>query len=606
MFVFLLILRNAFRHKLRTTLTMIGIVVAIVAFGLLRTIVDAWYAGVEASASTRLITRNAISLVFSLPLNYEQKLRQVAGVTSVAGANWFGGVYITESNFFPQFAIQPVPFLDMYPEYRLSAEERKAFMLDRQGAVAGRKLAEKFGWKIGDQIPIRGTIFPGTWTFTLRAIYDGADAKVDETQFFFHWAFLNETVKARFPRRADQVGWYTVEIRDPTQAAEISQRIDATFKNSLAETLTETEKAFQLGFVSMTEAILVAIQAVSFVIVVIIMAVMANTMAMTARERYSEYATMKAIGFSNGFVAFLIFAESVGIALLGGALGIALTFPVANAFGRAVGTLFPVFFVSDETILMQVGAALLVGVVAALIPAWRAARVKIVDGLRAIADEASHADMTSIPLSYIARNLLARKLTTVLTAGGMALVVYVFATVLMLAAGLKETLVATGQPDNVIVIRRGAQTEIQSGIDRVSASIVELLPEIATDEDGSKLVSKEPVVLISLPKRESGKPSNVVIRGVTPQGLTLRPQVRIVEGRMFRPGTSEIIAGRAIADGFRGAGLGETLRFAQRDWTVVGVFDAGRTGFNSEIWGDAEQLLQAFRRVRPSPRWSSA
>ena len=380
-----LILRNAFRHKLRTSLTMVGIVVAIVAFGLLRTIVDAWYAGAEASASTRLITRNAISLVFSMPLSYEQKIRQVPGVASVSGANWFGGVYITESNFFPQFAIQGATFLDMYPEFHIAPEERKAFLTDRQGAIAGRKLADKFGWKIGDQIPIRGTIFPGTWTFTLRAIYDGADAKVDETQFYFHWAFLNESVKARFPRRGDQVGWFAVEIRDPTQAAEVSERIDATFKNSLAETLTETEKAFQLGFVAMTEAILVAIQAVSFVIVLIIMAVMANTMAMTARERYSEYATMKAIGFANAFVAGLIFAESVGIALAGGLLAIALTFPVADAFATALGTLFPVFFVSKETVLMQAGAALIVGVVAALIPAWRASHIKIVDGLRAVA-----------------------------------------------------------------------------------------------------------------------------------------------------------------------------------------------------------------------------
>ena len=205
--------------------------------------------------------------------------------------------------------------------------------------------------------------------------------------------------------------------------------------------------------------------------------------------------------------------------------------------------------------------------------------------------------MAAIPFSYIARNLFARKLTTVLTAGGMALVVYVFTTVLMLAAGLKETLVATGQPDNVIVIRRGSQTEVQSGIDRVSAAIVESMPDIATDEGGKKLLSKEPVVLISLPKRDSGHASNVIIRGATAQGLALRPQVQIVEGRMFRPGTSEIIAGRSIARGFRGAGLGETLRFAQRDWTVVGIFDAGRTGFNSEIWGDAEQLLQAFRRL---------
>jgi len=385
MFVPFLVLRNALRHKLRTTLTMIGIVVAIVAFGLLRTIVDAWYAGAESSSSARLVTRSAISLVFSLPLNYAQKLRQVPGVASVGWANWFGGVYITESNFFPQFAIDGATYLDMYPEFRLTAEERKAFLVDRQGAIAGRKIADKFGWKVGDQIPIRGTIFPGTWTFTLRAIYDGADAKVDETQFFFHWDYLNEAVKKRFPRRADQVGFYLIEIRDPGEAAEISQRVDTTFKNSLAETLTETEKAFQLGFVAMTEAILVAIQAVSWVIIVIIMAVMANTMAMTARERYSEYATMKAIGFSNGFVARLIFAESIAIALAGGALGIALTFPIAAWFGGLMGTLFPVFFISDETLLMQIGAAVIVGVVAALIPAWRAAQVRIVDGLRSVA-----------------------------------------------------------------------------------------------------------------------------------------------------------------------------------------------------------------------------
>ena len=180
----------------------------------------------------------------------------------------------------------------------------------------------------------------------------------------------------------------------------------------------------------------------------------------------------------------------------------------------------------------------------------------------------------------------------------MALVVYVFATVLMLAAGLKETLVATGQPDNVIMIRRGSQTEVQSGIDRPSAAIVETFPEIATGEDGRKLMSKEPVVLINLPKRETGKPvQRRHSRRHARTASTLRPQVRIVEGRMFRPGTSEIIAGRAIAQGFRGAAIGETLRFAQRDWTVVGVFDAGRTGFNSEIWGDAEQLLQSFRRA---------
>jgi len=203
----------------------------------------------------------------------------------------------------------------------------------------------------------------------------------------------------------------------------------------------------------------------------------------------------------------------------------------------------------------------------------------------------------AIPFNYVFRNLVARRLTTALTAGGMALVVYVFATVLMLAAGLEATLVATGQEDNVIVIRRGAQTEVQSGVDRTQASVVESMPDIAIGEDGRPMLSKEPVVLINLPKRATGKPSNVVIRGVTQTGLVPRPQVKIVDGRMFRPGTSEIVAGQSIAKNFQGAALGETLHFAQRDWLVVGVFDAGRTGFDSEIWGDAEQMLQAFRRT---------
>jgi len=379
-----LIARNALRHKLRTALTVVGIVVAITAFGLLRTIVDAWYAGANASSSARLVTRSAVSLVFSLPLTYAQKIRQVPGVRSVSWANWFGGVYVSERNFFPQFAIDAPTYLDMYPEFILSPAERKAFMTDRKGAVVGRKLAEQYGWSVGDVIPLRGTIYPGNWSFTLRGIYD-AEQGVDQSTFFFHWDYLNEAIKRIYPRRADQTGVFIVQLREPGEAAEVSAAIDATFKNSLAETRTETEKAFQLSFVAMTEAILLAIQAVSFVVIVIIMAVMANTMAMTARERGSEYATLKALGFSGGFVARLIMAESIGIALFGGAVAIALTLPLARAFAERMGTLFPIFFVSEETMLLQACAALCVGVVAALFPAWRTASVRIVDGLRAVA-----------------------------------------------------------------------------------------------------------------------------------------------------------------------------------------------------------------------------
>jgi putative ABC transport system permease protein len=379
-----LVLKNSLRHKLRTSLTVVGIVVAITAFGLLRTIVDAWYAGANASSSARLVTRNSISLAFALPLTYAQRIRQVGGVTGVSWANWFGGVYITERNFFPQFAIDAASYLELYPEFILPPEEKKAFLLDRQGCIVGRKLADKYGWKVGDQIPLRGTIFSGTWTFNLRGIYDGAEAGTDQSTMFFHWSLLNETIKKRFPRRGDQTGVFIEQLREPGLAAPVSAAIDTIFKNSLAETLTETEKAFQLGFVAMTEAILIAIQAVSFVIIIIIMAVMANTMAMTARERASEYATMKALGFGGGYVALLILGESMAIALAGALAGILLTFPLAHAFADAMGSLFPIFIVSDETLAMQLGAAVVIGAVAAALPAWRAANIRIVDGLRAV------------------------------------------------------------------------------------------------------------------------------------------------------------------------------------------------------------------------------
>jgi ABC-type antimicrobial peptide transport system permease subunit len=202
----------------------------------------------------------------------------------------------------------------------------------------------------------------------------------------------------------------------------------------------------------------------------------------------------------------------------------------------------------------------------------------------------------SIPFSYSFRNLWTRRLTTVLTAGGMALVVFVFAAILMLAEGLRKTLVDTGSPDNVVVIRKGAGTDVQSGVERLQASIVETEPDVAFSTDGRRLLAKEMVVLINLPKRGSNKPAHVVIRGIQPTSLLLRPQVRITSGRMPRSGSAEIIAGTSIAKRFKGGGVGETLRFGMRDWTVVGIFDAGNSGFSSEIWGDADQLMQAFRR----------
>lgn len=202
-----------------------------------------------------------------------------------------------------------------------------------------------------------------------------------------------------------------------------------------------------------------------------------------------------------------------------------------------------------------------------------------------------------IPVSYSVRNLWARKYTTALTAGGMALVVFVFAAVMMLDAGLKKTLVATGQPDNILVTRRSSGTEIQSGVARTQAAIIENQPEIAIGPGGARMSSKEVVVLITQPKRGTGVQTNVTVRGVGAQGLAIRPQVRVISGRMFRPDSTEITVGRSIAERFDGTGIGERLRFGGRHWTVVGVFDAGGSAFDSEVWGDGEQMIQAFRRT---------
>jgi putative ABC transport system permease protein len=384
MHILKLIFKNAFRHKLRTFLTILGVTISILAFGLLRTVVSAWYAGVEASSASRLVTRNAVSLVFPLPLSYREKIRQVEGVKGVSYGTWFGGIYIDEKNFFANYAVEPKTYLRMYPEIIVPPNQMAAFLRDRKGAVAGRKLAERFGWKIGDIITLKGTIFPGNWDFVLRGIYKGRDETVDETAFFFQWDYLNEALKKAGRTWADQVGWYMVEINNPDIAADVSVRIDKMFKNSLAETLTETEKAFQLSFISMTEAIVIAIKLVSFVIIFIIMAVVANTMAMTARERIGEYAIFKTLGFGAFHISGLVFAESLIITMIGASLGILLTFPVARIFGKELSQYFPIFNVEHKTIVMDIIAALIVASVAAIFPAWRAVRIGIADGLRRI------------------------------------------------------------------------------------------------------------------------------------------------------------------------------------------------------------------------------
>ena len=384
MYILKILFRNAFRHRLRTGLTILGITIAILAFGLLRTVIDTWHMGIEAASDYRLITRNAVSMTFTLPIYYKDKIKQVEGVTQVGYGVWFGGIYIDQKNFFANFAIDPRTMFTLYPEFVLTQKEKVDFIRDRKGFIAGRKLAKKYGWKIGDIVTLKGIIYPGNWDFILRGIYSGRYVSTDETEFYFHWDYLNETMKKVTPRRADQVGYFVIGINDPEKSAAISSEIDNMFKNSLAETLTETEKAFTQGFLSMVQTIIVVIQLVSFIIIIIIMAVVANTMAMTTRERIGEYAIMKALGFGGRHIAVLIFGEAIVITTIGCLFGIALLFPAADIFAKYLEQYFPVFHVKVTTIYFDIAAALVVATAAAVVPIRSAIRIRIADGLRRI------------------------------------------------------------------------------------------------------------------------------------------------------------------------------------------------------------------------------
>lgn len=385
MFFLKLVFKNVFRAKLRSGLTILGLVIAILAFGLLQTVVRAWYAGADASSATRLITRNSISLTFNMPLYYRDKIRAVPGVSAVALSNWFGGIWKEPKNFFAQFAVDAPVFFSLYPEFVFKPEEYADFLRDRKGAAIGRQLADLYGFKVGDRLPLKSGIYPGDWDFTVRAIYDGRDDTTITRQMYFHYDYLNEQIKKVFPRRGDSTGVFVVGIKDASAAADVSRAIDAEFKNSLAETLTETEKAFSLGFVAMVETIVQAIRGVSYVVIAIIMAVAANTMAMTARERMGEYATLKAIGFKPGMVAALILGEAFALAFVGAGLGMLLTAPAVQAFHAAASSVFAKMPLVPETFWLQAACAVAVGLVAGLVPAVRAMRMPIVDGLRHVA-----------------------------------------------------------------------------------------------------------------------------------------------------------------------------------------------------------------------------
>ncbi len=378
-----LIFKNTLRHKLRTLLTILGIAVAVVAFGTLRTVVTAWYSGVKASSANRLIVRQSVSFIFPLPLSYREKISQIPGVKEVTYANWFGGTYIDKTNFFARLAIDGETYFDVYNEFLLPKDQLDTFKKERNTCVIGDEVAKKYNLKIGDIMTLSGDIYPGNWDFIVAGIYKPKLKSTDAMQMLFHWSYLNERMKQEMPGRANEVGWYIVLINDPAQSASISNQIDNLFKNSPNETKTETEAAFQQGFLQASSAIISSMNFISFVIIGIIMLVLGNTMIMAARERTREYAVLKTLGFSGKHLSIIILGESLLVSIVGGLLGILLTYPVVNGFGLFIPKgMFPIFQIEPITIIFACCASLIIGVVAAIFPIHKALTLKIVDGIR--------------------------------------------------------------------------------------------------------------------------------------------------------------------------------------------------------------------------------
>ncbi|MGE5818848.1 MAG: ABC transporter permease [Deltaproteobacteria bacterium] len=378
-----LLMRNTWRHKLRSVLTIFGIGVAVMAFALLRTVVTAWHAGVEASAANRLITRHAVSFVFPLPLAYRDRIAQVPGVNKVTFALWFSGVYIDKNQFFARLAVDSETFFDVYPEFVIDTEEFEAFKRERNAAIIGVEIARRYNLKVGDIMVLEGDVYPGQWQFVVRGIYQPRDQTTDPATMMFHYKYVDERVRQEAPDRAGQIGWYIVRIANADEAAPVSEAIDKLFENSRAETKTETERAFQQNFLSAASAVITAMNIMSFVIIGIILLVLGNTMIMSARERTHEYAVLKALGFSGAKLFSLIAGESLILSVLGSAVGLVVTFPAVEGFQKALPKgWFPVFYIKPQTILFAVIAGLLIGLAASLIPLRRIVATRIIEGLR--------------------------------------------------------------------------------------------------------------------------------------------------------------------------------------------------------------------------------
>jgi putative ABC transport system permease protein len=377
-----LVWKNLWRRKVRTVFTLACVFIAFLLFGLLMTIRAAFSFGVELAGNDRMIVIHKVSLIQPLPESYLTQIRAVPGVVAATHNTWFGGIYQDPSNFFAQIALEPDTYFSMYPELKLAPEQMKAWLEDRQGAVVGRTTADRFGWKIGDRIPLQATIwFPksgqgNTWEFNIVGIYDG-DQGADLTSFFFRFDYLNEN------RRDGEglVGWYVVKIDDPSRSVEMAQRFDDMFANSSAETKTTTEKGFVDAFAKQIGDIGAIMVAILSAVLFTMLLVAANTMAQSVRERTSELAVMKTLGFSNGSVVAIVLGEALFIAVLGGALGLGLAWLVVQQ-GDPTNGMLPAFFLPGRNVAAGVALMVVLGLLAGALPAVQAMRLRITDALR--------------------------------------------------------------------------------------------------------------------------------------------------------------------------------------------------------------------------------
>jgi putative ABC transport system permease protein len=379
-----LVLRSLLRKKTRTIFTVLSILVAFLLFGYLGAIRQAFEGGVELTGADRLLTLHRVSLIQLLPVSYGSRIEPLPGVREVTHSTWFGGTYQDPKNFFPQMVVEPEGLLDLYPEYRLPEEQKRAWLADRIGAVAGRQIATKYGWKIGDRIPIQATIWrkkdgSSDWEFDLVGIYDGAEKGTDTTQFFFRYDYFDET---RLFEKG-MVGWFVVRIAEPERAAEVAQRIDDTFANSPYETKTSTEKAFAQAFANQVGNIGAILRSVLLAVFFTILLVAGNTMAQSVRERTSELAVLKTLGFSDGKVLGLVMAESLLLSAIGGLPGLALAWALIER-GDPTGGALPIFFLPARYLVYGVALVAALGIATGVPPAFVALRLRIVEALRRV------------------------------------------------------------------------------------------------------------------------------------------------------------------------------------------------------------------------------